>query len=98
MPLGNRQWPFSKLTGHSDTLTSAAFFADGRRVVTASADHTARVWDAETGRELLSLPHAGPVSHVAVAPDGCCILTVSKNQGAVIWTATQWDGSTPRLR
>ena len=30
---------------HGDKVTSAAFSPDGRRVVTASSDHTAREWD-----------------------------------------------------
>jgi hypothetical protein len=33
------------LIGHGDTVWSALFSPDGRRIVTASADRTARVWD-----------------------------------------------------
>ena len=36
-------------------LTSAAFSPDGKRVVTASADKTARVWDPETGTQIALL-------------------------------------------
>jgi len=38
-----------QLEGHSGTVWSAAFSADGKRVVTASQDNTARIWDAESG-------------------------------------------------
>ena len=31
---------------------SAAFSPDGKRIVTASSDKTARVWDAETGKPI----------------------------------------------
>ena len=31
---------------------SAAFSPDGKRIVTASADKTARLWDAETGKPI----------------------------------------------
>jgi len=34
------------LTGHQSNVWTAAFSPDGKRVVTASVDHTARVWDA----------------------------------------------------
>ena len=35
---------------HDDAVLSAQFSADGQRVVTASRDKTARVWDASTIR------------------------------------------------
>ena len=41
--------PALALRGHRDAVLDIAFSADGRRIVTASRDHTARVWDAETG-------------------------------------------------
>ena len=34
------------LSGHTDGLNSAAYSPDGASIVTASADGTARVWDA----------------------------------------------------
>jgi WD40 repeat protein len=33
-------------------VLSAAFRLDGKRIVTASEDKTARVWDAETGKPI----------------------------------------------
>jgi WD40 repeat protein len=32
--------------GHTDQVLSAIFSPDGRRVLTASWDHTARLWEA----------------------------------------------------
>ena len=43
------------LRGHSGSIQSAAFSPDGRRVVTASSDATARLWDAERGSEIAVL-------------------------------------------
>ena len=39
-----------ELSGHRARVTSVAFSADGARIVTASADHDARIWDARTAR------------------------------------------------
>ena len=36
-------------------MNSAAFSPDGSRIVTASDDKTARIWDAATGKEIAVL-------------------------------------------
>jgi hypothetical protein len=46
--------------GHDDPVNSAAFSPDGARVVTASNDKTARVWDVST------IPK-GDIFHIACA-------------------------------
>jgi len=47
---------------HQGAVTAAAFSPDGTRVVTASWDNTARVWDARTGKPLTEpLAHQGYV-------------------------------------
>ena len=49
---------------YDDDVVSAEFSADGGAVVTASADRSARVWDASTGRPLTPpLWHHGSVAH-----------------------------------
>ena len=68
------------LTGHDGPISSAAFSPDGTRIVTASNDNTARVWDAATGTQVLVLTgHDGPVSSAAFLPDA------SPRQTAVVW-------------
>ena len=39
-----------------------AFSPDGQRIVTGSGDQTAKVWDAASGKELLTLKgHSGAI-------------------------------------
>ncbi len=75
--------------GHTDTVTSAAFSPDGTRVVTASSDGTARVWDAKTGATLATLSgHTGAVHSAAFSPDGTRVVTASWDKTARVWDAT----------
>ena len=51
------------LTGHEGDVKSAAFSPDGQQIVTGSGDHTAKVWDVNTGKELMTLiGHQGQIS------------------------------------
>lgn len=76
------------LKGHTDPVYSVAYSPDGKRVVTGSYDKTAKVWDAQTGKELLTLNgHMNWVSSVAFSPDGRRIVTGSRDDTAKIWLA-----------
>jgi len=61
----------------------------GRRIVTASADRTACLWDAATGQEIIALRgHEGGVQSATFSPDGARIVTASADRTARIWDAT----------
>ncbi len=78
------------LRGHQGTVSCAAFSPDGRRVVTASWDGTARVWDAVSGEAIAVLPgHANRVETAAFSPDGLQVVTASPDDR----TARVWDVS-----
>jgi WD40 repeat protein len=67
---------------------SAAFRPDGRRIITASSDNTARIWDAATAKEIGVLRgHDGVVWSAAFSPDGRRIVTASEGKTARIWDA-----------
>ena len=68
---------------------SAAFSPDGQRIVTASDDKTARLWDAATGKPI-GEPlegHDDAVMSAAFSPDGQRIVTASLDKTARIWDA-----------
>jgi WD40 repeat protein len=76
------------LNGHKGLLWSASFAPDGRRIVTASEDNTARVWSAENGDELTILRgHTEPVRIASFSPDGRQVLTASTDKTARLWDA-----------
>jgi DNA-binding SARP family transcriptional activator len=75
-----------KLFGHTAALWDVSSSPDGKRLATASHDTTARVWDAETGDELLTLCcHESTVSQTAFSPDGTRLATASADATARIW-------------
>jgi WD40 repeat protein len=70
-------------------VSSAAFSPDGQRVLTASGDTTARVWDAASGRSLATLAgHTGWVSSAVFSPDGQRVVTASYDGTARTWYAS----------
>jgi hypothetical protein len=74
---------------HQGPVRSAAFSPDGTRVVTASSDNTARVWDAATGQPLTRpLEHQSAVWSAAFSPDGTRVVTASSDKTARVWDAT----------
>ena len=76
------------LSGHTDLIGSAAFSPDDSRIVTASSDQTARVWDASSGQQLLLLRgHTGQVWSADFSPDGRRIVTAASDHTARLWDA-----------
>jgi len=83
-----------RFVGHTYPIRSVAFSPDGRRVLTGSNDHTARWWDAETGREIghIDLGDAthvwGPtIVKVTFSPDGRQVLTGLDSGKTLVWDA-----------
>jgi WD40 repeat protein len=76
----------------------AAFSPDGRRVVTASDDRTARVWDTASGQPVTPpLTHQDQVWHAAFSPDGRRVVTASWDQTARVWDAASGQPLSPPL-
>ena len=72
------------LEGHDGAVFSAAFSPDGARIVTASADGTARIWDAATGSPVGEpLRQRDAVFSAAFSPDGARIVTAWRTRPRV---------------
>lgn len=77
------------LSGHDGPVFSAIYSRDGSRILTASADETARIWDANTGREINWVGNRGQAVHSAnFSPDGTRIVTICDDESACIWNVS----------
>jgi WD40 repeat protein len=76
-----------EMKGHTDQVNQAVFSPDGRRLVTAAQDATARLWSLENGcgliRELKG--HTRDVRDVVYSPDGLTIVTGSADRSVRFW-------------
>lgn len=76
------------LVGHTDRVNAAVFSSEGSRIVTASADNTARVWNAMTGAlDVVLAGHTDRVLGAAFSRDNSRIVTASADSTARIWDA-----------
>jgi WD40 repeat protein len=73
---------------HEGSVYFAQFSPDGQRVLTASQDNTARLWDALTGKPIGEpMQHEDGVYSAHFSPDGQRVVTASKDNTARLWDA-----------
>ena len=90
------------MRGHSDTVNDIALLGENRvdlRLMTASSDGTARVWDPRLGerddqgkhpgaREIISLRrHTGNVNAIDTTDDGGLMMTAGSDGQVILWPA-----------
>jgi len=91
--------PLVTFVGHEASVAKAAFSPDGTRVVTASDDKTARVWDVATGVPVTPpLKHQGQVYSAVFSHDGKRVVTASGDGTAQVWDASTGTPVTPPLK
>jgi WD40 repeat protein/tRNA A-37 threonylcarbamoyl transferase component Bud32/uncharacterized protein YbaR (Trm112 family) len=84
---------------HGSIVLGVAYGADGKRILTGSADHTARLWDAHSCQPMgSSVSHTNFVRPVAFSPDGQTILTGSWDGMAQLWDAATRKPLGPALK
>lgn len=72
--------------GHTAPIYTAVFSADGKWVLTASEDKTAKIWDYQSGLLLANLQgHSAPVLEADFSSDGNFIYTLSSDGTVKIW-------------
>ena len=72
---------------HNGWVRGVTFSPDGARVVSASDDRTARLWDRSDGREIGRISHEGWVRAVAFSADGKRMVTSGDDRAARMWDA-----------
>ncbi|KAG1813609.1 WD40-repeat-containing domain protein [Suillus subaureus] len=75
------------MLGHTSSVLAAAFFKDGRRVITSSSDKTLRIWDVQTGASV-GAPfkgHKGWVRSVTISPDDRRIASGGEDKTIILW-------------
>jgi WD40 repeat protein len=90
LQLGTRSgnWEVERsFEGHANRVTVAAWSPEGARVLTASDDGTARIWDVATGRELINLPVGGIVASATWDQLGAQVVTGNWNGVVQVWDA-----------
>ena len=75
------------LAGHTSQVHDIEYSPDGQWLVTASEDHTARIWRAATGKSIAVLPHDGPVRMALFSSDGRLIITSTADRVVRLWDA-----------
>jgi WD40 repeat protein len=79
----SREGKTTVLKGHRNRVFAVAFSPDGMLIATASKDHDARIWDANTGETIEILQHNSEVRDVEFSPDGRWVVTSALR--AVLW-------------
>lgn len=83
------------ISGHKDNILSVTFSPDEKMALSASADHTLRLWDLGNG-ELVrqfgsvdnsdpTLGHTNSVQDADFAPDGSWIVSTSQDGTLIVW-------------
>jgi WD40 repeat protein len=72
---------------HPGRVYGVAFSPDGKRLVTGGDDRLVRVWDVDSGQQVLALRgHLDSITRVAITPDGQFVVSASKDRTVRVWT------------
>ncbi len=73
--------------GHTKYVGDVVFSPDSRRLASFENKGTIKVWDVETGKEIMTLKHSGLTGPLAFSPDGALIASGGTDGMIKLWDA-----------
>ncbi len=84
-------WHSATFEGHTSNVNSVCFSPDGKYALSGSADHTLRLWEVGTGKELRRFEgHTLGVQSVCFSPDGRYALSGGQDNTLRLWEVETW--------
>jgi WD40 repeat protein len=78
---------FEALAGHTNYVRSLAFSPDGKLLASSSDDGTLILWNAASGKELITLQtHADRATRLAFSPDGKTLASAGNDGTVEFWS------------
>ncbi len=73
------------MTGHEAEITDLAVIDGGRRLVSAGADETIKIWDTASGGEITTLPgHSRTIQSIAMVPDKGILISADEGGSILV--------------
>lgn len=80
-----------ELRGHTDSVYNGVFTSDGRELLTASDDSTARIWNLDDGSSQVLRGHEDDVCRIHLSPDEKLAVTASLDGSMRVWSLANSD-------
>ncbi len=78
--------PVRDLLESNDCVFAVTFSPDSKKVAAAGADRAIRIWDVETGKELVTIEdHADWIFDIAFSPDGKRLASASRDKTSKVF-------------
>jgi hypothetical protein len=83
---------------HTAAVNAVVLSTNGKQALSGSDDHTLRLWDVATGKQLRILDHGAAVSCVALSPDGREAVSSGADQVIRLWDLANLRAPPPQVQ